>query len=128
MLKGIPNNHFVKEGIYHSIRMDIISQKLKPGQYISEDELAKQYNMSRTPIREILIRLAQEDLIRIIPNKGIFVYELTKRDMDEILEIRLILESAAAKTAAENITDEKINKLDKIENQLDIAAKEMDEV
>ena len=128
MPKEKPNSYDTKEDIYRSIRMDIISQKLKPGQSISEDELAKKYNVSRTPIREILRRLEQEDLIKIIPNKGMIVYELTNRDIEEVLEIRLILETAAAKAAAENITEEKIKKLDKIEELMEKAVKDDDSV
>lgn len=117
-----------KEKIYGSIRMDIISHKLRPGQAVSEEGLAKAYGVSRTPIREILRRLEQEDLIKIIPNKGIFVFELTNRDIEEVLEIRLILETAAARVAASKMTDKEIKELEEIEDLMDRAVKDEDSV
>jgi DNA-binding GntR family transcriptional regulator len=122
------SSHAIKEKIYRSIRMDIISHKLKPGQSIVEDDLASQYKVSRTPIREILRKLEHEELIKIIPNRGIFVNELTNKDIEEVLDIRLILETAAAKAAAQNITDDKIKELDKIEEMLNKAVEGEDSV
>jgi len=113
--------------IYKSIRMDIISQKLKPGQLVTEDELAKKYNVSRTPIREILRKLEHEELIKIT-NKRILIYEMTNKDIEEILHIRMILETAAARATAQYITDDQIKELEKIEEQLDKAIKEKDSV
>jgi len=121
------STHKSKEIIYQSIRMDIISQKLKPGQLVTEDELAKKYNVSRTPIREILRKLEYEELVKI-SNKRILIYEMTNKDIEEVLHIRMILESAAAREAARFITDEQIKELEKIEAQLDKAIKEEDSV
>lgn len=117
-----------KDKIYHSIRNDIICIKLKPGQSISEDELAKFYKVSRTPIREILRRLEQDELIKIVPNRGIYINELTNKDIEEVLDIRLILETVAAGVAARKITSEQIKELDKIEKLLEEAAQKADSV
>lgn len=106
-----------KEMIYQSIRLDIISHKLKPGQIVTEDELAKKYNVSRTPIREILRKLEYEDLIKI-SKKRILIYELTDKDIEEVLHIRMILETAATRAAAKHITNEQIIELEKIEAQI----------
>jgi DNA-binding GntR family transcriptional regulator len=119
--------HKSKEAIYQSIRTDIISQNLKPGQLVTEDELAKKYNVSRTPIREILRKLEYEELIKIT-NKRILIYEMTNKDIEEVLHIRMILESAAAREAAQRITDKQIKELEKIEEQLNKAIKEGDSV
>ena len=116
-----------KEMIYQSIRMDIISQKLKPGQVVTEDELAKKYNVSRTPIREILRKLEYEELIEI-SNKRILIYKMTDKDIAEVLHIRMLLECAAARTTAQRITNEQIKELEKIEVQLEKAIKEEDSV
>jgi DNA-binding GntR family transcriptional regulator len=122
------NGYEGKDKIYSSIRTEIISHRLRPGQPISEDELAKTYGVSRTPIREILRRLEQEDLVKIIPNKGIFVYELTNHDIEEVLEIRMILETAAARTAAMKIQDTQIKDLNEIESLMKKAIKAKDSV
>ena len=119
--------HKSKEMIYQSIRRDIISHKLNPGQLVTEDELAKKYNVSRTPIREILRKLEYEELVKIT-NKRILIYEMTNKDIEEVLHIRMILESNAARAAAQCITDKQIKELEKIEENLDKAIKEEDSV
>ena len=116
-----------KEMIYQSIRLDIISQKLKPGQIVTEDELAKKYNVSRTPIREILRKLEYEDLIKI-SKKRVLIYEMTEKDIEEVLHIRMLLESAAARKAALYVTNKQIKELEKIEVQIDKAIREEDSV
>ncbi len=117
-----------KDKIYQSLRADIISHRLKPGQAIREDELADRFGISRTPVREILRKLEQEDLVKVIPNRGVFVSELTDKDIEEVLEIRLALETAAARSAATKLTDEHRKELKEIRKQLDSAVKLKDSV
>ena len=117
-----------KEKIYQSLRADIISHRLRPGQAIREDELADRLGVSRTPVREMLRRLEQEDLVRVVPNRGVFVSELTDKDIDEVLEIRLALETAAARSAATKLTAEQMKELKDIRKQLDTAVKLKDSV
>lgn len=117
-----------KEKIYQSLRADIISQRLKPGSTVREDELAQSFGISRTPIREILRRLEQEDLVKIFPNRGAVVSELTVKDIEEVLEIRITLESAAARAAATKLTDQHIMELKSIDKQLDVAIELQDSV
>lgn len=117
-----------KERILQELRADIISQRLKPGQAIREDELAQRYGISRTPIREMLRRLEQEDLVKIIPNKGVIVSELTPHDVEEILEIRLSLETVAAGRAAANITSSQMAELREIARDLDKAVELQDSI
>jgi len=125
--KGIARAQ-AKEKIFQQLRADIISQKLKPGQAIREDELAQSYGISRTPIREMLRKLEQEDLVKVVPNKGAFVSELTQKDIEEVLEIRISLESAAARLAASKLTSEDLAQLKEIEKQLDSAVKLEDSI
>ncbi len=117
-----------KEKIYQSLRADIISHRLRPGQAIREDELADRLGVSRTPVREMLRRLEQEDLVRVVPNRGVFVSELTDKDIEEVLEIRLALETAAARSAATKLSPEHIKELKDIRKQLDTAVKLKDSV
>ena len=111
-----------KEKIFQQLRADIISRHLKPGQAIREVELAQKYDMSRTPIREILWRLEQEDLVRIVPTRGAFVSDLTAKDIAEVFEIRLSLECPAARRAAKRMNDEYLTQLFEIKSQLETAA------
>lgn len=117
-----------KEKIYQSLRTDIISHRLRPGQAIREDELAERFGISRTPVREMLRRLEHEDLVKVIPNRGVFVSELTAEDIEEVLEIRMALETAAARAAAAKLTEEQKKELKEIKKQLDSAVKLQDSV
>ncbi len=118
----------IKDKIFQSLRADIISQHLKPGQTVREDELAQKYGISRTPIREMLRRLEQEDLVKIVPNVGVYVSELTPRDIEEVLDLRICLESAAARSAASKITEEQMEQLREIGRQLDVAIEKQDSI
>jgi DNA-binding GntR family transcriptional regulator len=118
----------LKNNILQSIRADIISHRLKPGQSIQEDQLAKHYGISRTPIREILRKLEQEDLVKIVPNVGAFVSDLTSKDIEEVLDIRLWLETAAAKAAALKATEEQLAEFTRVDKQLDLAVEKQDSI
>jgi len=73
----------------------IIRREWKPNQRIYVDELGKEFNLSQTPIREALYKLAGMNLITIKPRKGIYVTSFSKQDTLEILEIRVVLEELA---------------------------------
>ncbi len=123
-----PARKRTKETIFQTLRADIISQKLKPGQPIREDELAQSFGISRTPIREMLRRLEHEDLVKVIPNRGVFVSELTQADIEEVLEIRTALETAAARSAALKLTEQDLMELKDISRQLDVAIELQDSI
>ena len=123
-----PARKKTKEMVFQTLRADIISQKLKAGQAIREDELAQSFGMSRTPIREILRKLEQEDLVRVIPNRGVFVSELTPEDIEEVLEIRTSIETAAARSAADKMTEQYLMELKDISRQLDVAIELQDSI
>ncbi len=117
-----------KEAILQALRADIISQQLKPGQAIREDDLAQRYGISRTPIRELLRRLEQEELVRVVPHHGAFVSELTQKDVEEVLDIRLLLETAAARVAASKITPEQRKVLNDISRVMEAAVRSQDSI
>lgn len=82
----------LKESAYKSIKDKIIRGELKPGDTILEDELQDELGVSRTPIREALIRLQSENFVVIYPRKGIFVSTLTPKTIREIYEVRELVE------------------------------------
>ncbi len=123
-----PARRKTKETVFQMLRADVISQKLKAGQAIREDELAQSFGISRTPIREILRKLEQEDLVKVIPNRGVFVSELTPKDIEEVLEIRTAIETAAARSAASKMTEQYLMELKDINRQLDVAIELQDSI
>jgi GntR family transcriptional regulator, rspAB operon transcriptional repressor len=90
--------------VYALLRRAIVSLDLLPGQALSENELAARHSVSRTPVREALIRLADEDLVEVAPQLGTFVSRISVRDVIEIQFIRETLERASLPHAIKNIT------------------------
>jgi len=77
------------------LRDAITSGKLKPGEHLKETELAEQMSVSRSPVREALRQLEQEDLIVAIPNQGCFVKTFSPKEIEEIFALRATLETLA---------------------------------
>jgi DNA-binding GntR family transcriptional regulator len=91
---------------YLAIRGLIVSLELPPGAVIDERELMQRLGLGRTPVREALRRLAQEQLVEVFPRRGMFVTNVDVRDLARISEVRLALEPEAARLAADRATDE----------------------
>lgn len=112
--------------IYGFIRDAIVSMELLPGQMISETALADQFGVSRTPVREALIQLANIGFVDVLPQRGTYV---SKFSMDKILEARFIreaLEVSVVSSLAENVTDEIIQAGEAIIAEQKVAAKDDD--
>lgn len=94
--------------IYHNLREEIINLYLEPGTSISEKELSEKYNVSRTPVREALVRLAQEGLVQIYPQKGTVVSLIDLSAVEEERFLREHLERAVVKEACMEFPKENI--------------------
>jgi GntR family transcriptional regulator, rspAB operon transcriptional repressor len=90
----------LSEKVYKAFKRDIIRGVYQPGEPLTEKVLAKRYKGSRTPVRESALRLQQERLLRIVPNRGYFVSQITLQELNEIYEYRTAVECAAAELAA----------------------------
>lgn len=86
--------------VYHRLRQAIYSGEIKPGEKLVERQLAEQFDTSRVPLRESLLRLMSEGLVRRTPRKTSYVDELTADDVAEIWLMRQALEPLAARLAA----------------------------
>lgn len=103
---------------YLAIRGLIVSLGLRPGAVIDERELMQQLGLGRTPVREALRQLAQEQLVEVFPRRGMFVTGVDVRDLARISEVRAALEPEAARLAAERATDEERNELADLGGQI----------
>jgi DNA-binding GntR family transcriptional regulator len=90
---------------YHAIRLLIVSLELAPGALIDERGLIERLGIGRTPVREALRRLAQEQLVEVYPRRGMFVTGVDVRQLARLSEVRAVLEPEAARLAAERATD-----------------------
>lgn len=91
----------LKEQAYQAIKHKIVSLELEPGTVIDEAALIEELGLGRTPIREALQRLALEKLVDIVPRRGMFVTEIGLTDLQRLFEVRMVLESMAARLAAQ---------------------------
>lgn len=98
--------------VFHRIREDILSGKYLQNEELREKAIADELGVSRTPVREALRQLELEGLVTIIPNKGASVVGISSKDIQDIYEIRSLLEGLCAKWASANITAEQLDELD----------------
>ena len=106
------------EEAYDYIKNKIFKMKLKPGEMVSEYSLAKELNMSRTPVREALKKLEQEGLIISSPNGRKRVFILTIKDINDIFDLKEILEVSIVRWATERGSEEDIEKLRKVVEEM----------
>ena len=98
--------------IYCTVREDIVSGKYPGGTFLTENDLCDQFSVSRTPVREALIRLSQDRFVELIPNRGAVVPHVTITDIIDILQIRTVNEGLAAALIANSHTDLVLKKLE----------------
>lgn len=109
----------MRSQIYDILRERIIKGYYRPGESLSEVKLAKEFKVSRTPVREALIRLAaEENFVTIVANLGARVADINLRDFQYILEVRLMLERGIARLAARNVVEQDIVDLENLMNKM----------
>lgn len=109
----LKNKGSLARAAYEQTKEAIIYAKFKPGDSLSENMLASVLGMSRTPVREALKELAREDLVEILPGRGVFVKDISLKELKDIYEMRAVLECLAVKTAIVNIRDDEITGMKK---------------
>ncbi len=90
------------------IREAIIDGRLEPGQRLKEEELARELGISRTPVREALLMLQAEGLVGATPNRGAMVRVHDAEDLDDLYQLRALLEGHATRRAATRISEDEI--------------------
>ncbi|MGI5911282.1 MAG: GntR family transcriptional regulator [Syntrophomonadaceae bacterium] len=103
----------LRELVLETIREAIINGNLKPRERLMEIQLAEELGVSRTPIREALRKLELEGFIVMVPRKGAYVADISIKDIADVFEIRAALEALAAGLAAERITDDELEFLER---------------
>lgn len=101
----------LRDVVFHTLREAILKGELKPGERLMELQLAAKLGVSRTPIREAIRMLEQEGLAVTIPRKGAEVAKMTEKDMEDVLEIREVLDELAVSLACRQMTEEQLDTL-----------------
>jgi len=108
----VPMSQRTSEGVARILRTEIFSGQLKPGEPLPERLLAEQLGVSRTPVREALFTLQSEGLVELTPNRGATVRTITSHDIVQIYSLRGVLESYAAREAAQTRTRQDLDALE----------------
>lgn len=104
----------LRELVLDAIRSAIINGTLQPRERLMEIQMAEELGVSRTPIREALRKLELEGFIVMVPRKGAYVSDLSFKDIADVFEIRAALEGLAAGLAAERITDDELETMERL--------------
>lgn len=104
----------LREVVSESLRKAIKDGVLKPGERLMEIQLADELGVSRTPIREAIRKLELEGFVVMVPRRGTYVADISLKDIAQVFEIRSALEELSAGLAAERITPDELEDLERI--------------
>ncbi|GAB2949696.1 GntR family transcriptional regulator [Nonomuraea fastidiosa] len=108
----------LREQVAHALRAALITGEMRPGVVYSAPVLAAQFGVSATPVREAMLDLAKEGLVEAVRNKGFRVTELSDRDLDELTEIRQLIEVPTVARLADSSRAEEFERLRPIAEEI----------
>lgn len=104
----------VVEKVYRQVREMAVEYHFRPGQRVNEVELAQRFNVSRTPVRQALSRLVQEEFVTFVPNRGFYARDISPEDVRQIYEYRALIECGAYRLACQRATIEQIEEVERV--------------
>ena len=107
----------LKNMVYQAILNGIFTDEYKPNQIINEQELVQKFGCSKTPIREALVTLCNEGILRSFPRFGYQVVSVSREEAQNILDFRLVLEGGYLRQSIGNITEENLAELAEIDER-----------
>lgn len=116
----------VRDVVYEKIKEAILTERYKPGDHLVEREIASQFNISTTPLKEAIGLLKQEGLVITRPRVGTFVSNDIMNSLEEINLVRAALEGVAARLAATKITEDEIQQLRDVIKEMEVYTKKQD--
>lgn len=108
------NYKYLRDFVFDNIQEAIIEKRIKEGKRLTEDYISKSLNVSRTPVREAIYRLASSGMVRIIPHRGFIINRWSLKEIKDVLEVRAVLESLAVELAITSILPEEIEDLKRL--------------
>jgi len=120
----VKRSTLLKEEVYHAIKEAILLGDLKPEQRLTLTDLSEVLEVSRTPVRDAVTRLEAENLVQPVNDKGILVIGITRKDLEDIFEIRTFFETIAAINACEKRTQNDLKTMSWLNQSLQRANKE----
>ncbi len=112
-------NRTVKDQLVQALRDEIIRGNLRPGQYLRQEDLAERFEVSTMPVREALRELEADGLVTIYPHRGTIVTSLSPDDLEDIYDVRALLEERAACLAVPRLTETTLGEMSSVLDELD---------
>ena len=126
-MKQVRQTESVNAQVLNALRAAVITGELQPGTLHSVQTLATQLGVSRTPVREALIKLAQQGMVRFERNRGVRVLQTSLHDLEEVFALRLLLEVPATRLACRQIDEAGRRELRRLYQAMERAARADDE-
>jgi DNA-binding GntR family transcriptional regulator len=117
MFGGLSERRTMTDAVYEQLKTAIVELRIPPGEPLREADIAQGLSVSKTPVREALARLEQDGLVELNSFRSAVVTEYTARDLQEIYELREIIEVAAARSAAESMSERGLADLGRIASE-----------
>jgi DNA-binding GntR family transcriptional regulator len=111
-------NGSLKQKIYRQIFEKIINNEFPLDEFLVEGRLAEMFGVSRAPVREALVELCNEKILRNIPRAGYQIVQLSQKELRDAFQLRLILETEAMKLACDRLNDESVARLQALKKEL----------
>jgi DNA-binding GntR family transcriptional regulator len=111
---GMDEKSSLTEQIYYKLKEMILYGKIKSGELLTVGEIAENYHISRTPVREAFTSLKHDGLLEVLPHKGYLVSRIDLKDLEDLFVIRMMLEGGVAELAATNASKEMIAQLEQL--------------
>jgi DNA-binding GntR family transcriptional regulator len=119
---------YLRDHIFEALQQAIYNGQLKSGERLTEKKIAEELGVSRTPVREALYRLASSGLIKMIPHRGFIVSRWSLKEIEDVLELRSVLEVFAVKLAIDHIQSKDIVEFKKLIKQMEEAVSNKDNI
>jgi DNA-binding GntR family transcriptional regulator len=113
-----PNSQNLHESAFQKLRSLLVEGDISPGSKLNERELAERLNVSRTPIREAIKRLAADGLVELIANRGAIAVQLSLEDVINTFDVIAQLEAYSGELAAKNISDTALSELEALQYEM----------
>jgi DNA-binding GntR family transcriptional regulator len=104
--------------VYTALKRDLLQGTIRPGERILDADICRRLKVSRTPVREALLALARDGLVRIVPRQGYFATEIGVSEALDAYQLRIVLEPLATALAARRISDEELTELRQLLSEL----------
>ena len=118
------NRKYLRDVVFESLKDAIMNGKLEQGKMITEQQISREFGISRTPVREALYKLTATGLIRIIPHKGFLISKWSIKEIRDVFEIRIVLERLAVELFIRNYYQENLEELENITRKMGKAVQE----